>query len=123
MVSITNSDVQEVYGQQDVSLNSTKQDSLRTIAENLTEDVFGGRVSRQSEIEGNEEDFTKYLAAHLWTLAERKALNDEFQTGYSDGVDSFRADPETALSGTQYGNVCLLYLRDRASIGIVRADR
>lgn len=122
MVSITTSEIQEVYGQQEVSLDSSKQTALKDIAERLTENVFDGRVSRFGEIEGDTEDFTKYLGAYLWDVAERKQLNSEFQTGFSDDIQSIRSDPESALSGSPYGEVCLLMLRGRASIGIVRAD-
>lgn len=123
MVSITVSEVQEVYGEQQTALSSSKQEALKDIAERLTEQVFDGRVSRLGEIEGDKEDFTRYLAAHLWEISERRALNEEFQTGFSEQVAAFRSDPESALAGTPYGNVALTYLRGRSSIGIVRADR
>jgi hypothetical protein len=122
MVSITASDVQEIYGEQTTSLDPGKQDALVQVAERLTENVFDGRVSRFTEIEGDTEDFTKYVAAHLWEIAERKRLNNEFQTGFSADVEGMRSDPESALSGTPYGNIALTMLRGRASIGIVRAD-
>lgn len=122
MVTISNSDVQEVYGEQTVSLDTAKQDALRKIAQRLTENNFGGRVSRLGELEGDKKDFTKFLTAHLWEVAERKRLNDEFQTGFSSDVESIRTDPESALSGTPYGNMALTYLRGRANIGIVRTD-
>jgi len=122
MVSITTDEIQEVYGQQDVSLNTTKKEALRDIAERLTEDVFGGRVSRFGEIEGDNEDFAKYLGAYLWDIAERKTLNSEFQTGFSEDIQGIRSDPQSALSGSPYGEVCLMMLRGQSSIGIVRAD-
>lgn len=122
MVSITVSEIQDVYGEQTPSLSSSKQTTLKDIAERLTENVFDGRISRFGEIEGDKEDFTKYLGAYLWDVAERKQLNDEFQTGFSDDIQGIQSDPESALSGSPYGEVCLMMLRGRASIGIVRAD-
>ena len=122
MVTITVSEVQEVYGEQEVSLDSAKQEALKDIAERLTEQNFGGRLAKSSEIEGSEADFTKYIAAHLWEIAERKRLNNEFQTGFSADVESMRTDPQSALSGTPYGNMALTYIQNNASTSIVRAD-
>jgi len=122
MVTITVQDIQDVYGEQTPSLSSSKQTTLKDIAERLTEQVFDGRVSRVSEIEGDKEDFTAYLGAHLWEISERKNLNEEFQTGFSADVESLQSDPESALSGTPYGEVCLMMIRQRSNIGIVRAD-
>lgn len=122
MVEISVEQVRDVFGEQDPSLDPAKQTELANIAERLTENVFDGRVARQPEIEGNKEDFTRYLAAHLWEIAERKRLNNEFQTGFSEDLAGLRTDPESALSGTPYGNMALTYLRGRASIGVIRAD-
>lgn len=121
MASITVSEIQEVYGEQQTSLDSAKQTALKNIAERITEDVFGGKVAANSEIEGDDDDFAKYLGAHLWEIAERKRLNNEFQTGFSADVAGFRSDPQSALSGTPYGNVCLMMLRQRSSISVVRS--
>jgi len=121
MVSITTNEIQEVYGEQEVSLDTAKQEALRDIAERLTESVFGGRVSRFGEIEGDNADFARYLGAYLWNVAERKRLNNEFQTGFTEDVQSIQSNPESALSGNPYGEVCLLMLRGNSSIGIVRA--
>lgn len=122
MVSITTSDIQDVYGEQTPALSSAKQSALKDIAERLTENVFDGRVSRFGEIEGDTEDFTKYLGAYLWDVAERKQLNDEFQTGFSDDINAIQSEPDSALSGSPYGEVCLMMLRGQSSVGIVRSD-
>jgi hypothetical protein len=119
MVSITDAEVQEVYGEKDPGLSSGKQTALRQIAERLTEDAFGGRLTTLSEIEGDEEDFTKYLAAFLWDTAEGRSLNQEFQTGNAAPVERVKSDPTSALSGNPYGEVCLLYLRNRSNIGLI----
>ena len=121
MVSITVQEVQDVYGEKETSLDTAKKEALRDIAERMAEQIFGGQVSRQSEIEGDEEDFTRYVAAHLWEISERKRLNQEFQTGFDGDVQAMQSDPNSALSGTPYGNMALTYLRDRASIGVVRS--
>lgn len=120
--SITSSDVQEVYGEKTPSLDTTKQDALTTIAQDLTNDNFAGKVARQNEIEGDENYFARYLGAHLWQLAEGQTLNEEFQTGNTDVRDTIVSDPRSSLSQTVYGQTCLLMLRDRASISVVRSD-
>lgn len=120
--SITVSDIQDVYGEKTPSLSSSKQTALKDIAENITNNNFGGRVARQTEIEGDEDDFAKYMGAHLWQLAEGQTLNEEFQTGNTDIRQTIVSDPSSSLSQTVYGQTCLLMLRDRASISMVRSD-
>lgn len=122
MVTITNDEVQEVYGEKEPGLADGKKTALREVAQRLTEQTFSGRLTTLSEIEGDREDFTKYLAAFLWDTAEGRSLNSEFQTGNAAPVDRVKSDPQSALSGNPYGEVCLLYLRNRDSIGIVRTD-
>lgn len=119
MVSITDSEVQEVYGEKEPGLSSAKQTALRKIAERLTDNNFSGRLATLSEVEGDEEDFTKYLAAFLWDTAEGRSLNQEFQTGNAAPIERVKSDPQSALSGNPYGEVCLLYLRNRANIGLI----
>ena len=118
MVSITVTEVEEVFGENDP--NVPDKQALVTIAENLTDQVFGGRVTTNAEVEGSEEDFTKYLAAFLWNQTAGRSLNEEFQTGNADVVSRTKSEPRSALAGDPYGEVCLLYLRDRQSIGIIK---
>lgn len=119
MVTITDSDVQEVYGEKEPGLSSAKQTALRQVAERLTDQVFSGRLATLSEIEGDEEDFTKYLAAFLWDTSEGRSLNQEFQTGNAAPTQRVASDPASALSGNPYGEVCLLYLRNSSNLGLV----
>lgn len=119
MVTITDDQVQEVFGEKDPGLSSAKKTALRQIAERLTDQVFSGRLTTLSEIEGSEEDFTKYLAAFLWDTATGRSLNQEFQSGNAAPVSRVKSDPQSALSGNPYGEVCLLYLRNRSNIGLV----
>lgn len=123
MVTVTVTEIQEVYGEREPALSSSKKTALKDIAERLTQDVFGGRVARQSELEGNEEDFAKYLGAHLWEIAEGGEAQSQSQTGGSVNFQHLQTNVETTLSETRYGRLCQMMLRDQASVSIVRADR
>lgn len=122
--SITRSDVQAVYGEKSPALSTSKQDTLTNHAESITNNNFGGRVARQSEIEGDEDIFAAYVGAHLWSIAEGQSLNEEFQTGNSAAPSVPNAgDHEAFLSTTFYGQVALGMLRGAGtSISIVRSD-
>lgn len=122
MVTISHESVQEVYGEKEPSLDEAKQIALTRVAERLTDDVFGGRVGRLTEIEGDTDDFAKYLAAHLWFLSEGQSLNEEFQTGNAGPRDIIGGDTNSWLSGSVYGVVCQGMLRQGTSISVVRTD-
>lgn len=122
MVDITVKDVENVYGEQAPSLDTAKRKSLTAVAENLTEDVFGGRQTRQDEIEGDESDFTAFLAAHLWEIAEGGEPNSQSMTGGSVNVQHLQTDIESTLSETRFGRICLMMTRNRTNTAIVRSD-
>lgn len=122
MATTSASDIQEVYGEKEPALSSSKQSSLATHAEDLTEQVFGGRVSRQAELEGDEDLFATYLGAHLWEIAEGGEAQSQSQTGGSVNFAHLQTNIESTLSETRYGRVCLMMLKGNASVGIVRAD-
>ena len=115
-------DVQAVYGEQEPALDTQKKQELVDIAGRMRSDVFGGRVTRQAELEGNSDDFEKYLAAHLWQIAEGGEVQSESQTGGSVNFQHLQTNIETQLGETRYGRLCLMMLRNKASIGIVRSD-
>lgn len=122
--SITVSDIQDVYGEKEPALSSSKQSTLKNHAETIANNNFGGKVSRQSEIEGDEDVFAAYVGAHLWAIAEGQTLNEEFQTGNSAAPNVPNPGDETRfLSTTFYGQVALGMLRGQgASTSIIRAD-
>lgn len=122
MVTISTAGVQDVYGDQPPSFDSAQQGELVTIAETMTEDVFGGRVSRRNEIEGNEADFARYLAAHLWEIAEGGETNSQSQSGGSVNFGHLQTNIESTLSETRFGRLCLMMTRSNANTGIVRSD-
>lgn len=122
--SINVSDVQAVYGEKTPALSTSKQTALTNHAESITNNNYGGRVARSTEIEGDEDIFAAYVGAHLWAIAEGQSLNEEFQTGNSaaPSVPNPGA-PEEFLSTTFYGQVALGMLRGQGtSVSIVRSD-
>lgn len=122
MVTITNDEVQAVFGEKEPGLSEPKQTAQREIAERYTDQVRNGRVSTLSEIEGSEEDFAKYVAAHLWHISTGRSLNQEFQTGNTNPIEPLRTNPRDALAGTIYGETALMIAGgERGSIGIVRS--
>lgn len=120
---VTVDDVQAVYGEGKPAISQEKRQELVDIAERLRQNVFGGRVTRQSELEGDEDDFERYLAAHLWEIAEGGEAQSQSQTGGSVNYQHMQTNIESTLGETRYGRLCLMMLRNKASIGIVRADR
>lgn len=122
MVSITRSQVQDVYGEREPALSTSKRDSLVSIAETLTDKVFAGRTGRSTIIEGDKEDFAKYVAAHLWELSEGGEQQSTNQTGGSVNYDHLRTDALTTLGETRFGRVALMMIREEASVGVVRTD-
>ncbi|QLG62828.1 hypothetical protein [Halorarum salinum] len=115
-------DIQAVYGEQEPALSTDKKQELADMAGRIRTTVFGGRVTRQSELEGNPDDFEAYLGAHLWEIAEGGEAQSQSQTGGSVNFQHLQTNVESTLSETRYGRVCLMMLRSNASIGIVRAD-
>lgn len=123
MASITRSEVQNVYGNKEPSIGTSQRDALVSIAERFTEDVVGGKVSTLAELEGNENDFAKYVAAHLWTLAEGGETQSSSQTGGSVNYGHLQGNIEQTLGETRYGRFAQALIRSSDSIGIIRADR
>lgn len=122
-MAVTVDDVQAVYGEQEPALSQSKREELLDIAERMKNDVYGGRVSRFSEIEGNDDDFVRYLTAHLWEVAEGGEVQSQSQTGGSVNYQHLQTNIESMLSETRYGRVALSMLRNTTSISIVRSDR
>lgn len=121
MVSITVSEVEDVYGEQPP--NVPDKQALVSIAERFTEQVKGGRTTTFSEIEGDEDDFAKYIAAFLWDRTTGRDLNQEFQTGNNEPGDFQSIDSADALGANRYGQIALMIAGgSKGSVGIIRAD-
>ncbi len=121
-MAVTVSDVQAIYGEKSPAIDSTKQQALLDVATRLKDDVFGGRLTHLSEIEGDQDDFIKYLAAHLWEIAEGGEASGHSQTGGNVNYQHLQGNISQTLSETRYGRVAQMFLRNESSIGIVRSD-
>ena len=121
MVSITVTEVEEVFGENQP--NVPDKQALVSIAERYTDQVKNGRMSRLSEIEGDEEDFAKYVAAFLWNRTSGRSLNEEFQTGNTEVRDLTATDATEAMGTDPYGQIALMIAGgQRGSMGVIRAD-
>lgn len=122
MVDIQRSDVQDVYQAQEPAISTSQRDTLVSHAESLTEDVFGGRLGRVAEIEGDETIFAAYLAAHLWEIAEGGEASSVSQQGGSVNYQHLQTNIESTLGETRYGRVCLMMVRQSQSTAVIRSD-
>jgi hypothetical protein len=122
MANITNDDIQDVYGDQAPSFDSSQQTALKDIAERLTENVFNKRLATSGQIETDNNDFAAYLGAHLWEISEGGEPSSQSQSGGSVNFNHLQTNVEQTLSETRYGRVCLLMIDDGASTSVVRAD-
>lgn len=111
-----------MFGEQTPALSTSKRDDLVSIAESLTEDVFGGRTGRNTIIEGDENDFAKYVAAHLWEQAEGGEPSGQTQTGGSVNYQHLTDNLQGSLGDSRFGRIALMFIREDASVSVVRSD-
>lgn len=101
------------------SLDDTKKQDLLDMAERQANQLHEGRVSTLSIIDGDQDDFIKFLSAHLWTLAEGGEAQSESATGGSVNYNTVTGEVPNGLSETRYGRQALEYIRDDQGIGFV----
>lgn len=124
MVTVTRQDIQSVYGNKEPTIDEAQQEALANVAESITDNVFGGKTGKTSEIEGDETHFAWYVGAHLWEQAEGGETSSESQTGGSVSFGHKQSQLEEWLSETRYGRTALLIKGSgTSSTGIIRADR
>jgi hypothetical protein len=120
-MAVTISDVEKLDAKGWEHLPDAKKTALLEDAETLSETVYGDDVATLPTIESNVDTFKKYLAAHLWELAEGGEAGSESNTGgnvsYSLGNPT---ETYQSLSQTRYGRTCTAMLGGRDGIGIVR---
>lgn len=119
-MAITRSDVEPLSATSWDSLSDSKKDELINIAERQVDDLYGGRVATLGEIEGNTDDLKKWVAAHLFELAEGGEPQSESGTGGSINYNTSPGELPKGWSTTRYGQQALEYVRDETSIGFVR---
>lgn len=101
------------------SLEDSKKEDLLDMAERQASTIHEGRVSTITIIEGDTDDFIKFLAAHLWELAEGGESQSESSTGGSINYNTVTGEVPNGLSETRYGRQALEYIRDDQGIGFV----
>lgn len=101
------------------SLEQSKKQDLLDIAERQANDIHAGRVGTNTIIDGDKDDFVKFLAAHLFELAEGGEAQSESSTGGSVNYNTVTGEVLKGLSSTRYGLQAREYIRDNAGVGFV----
>ena len=101
------------------NLPDSKKQALLDIAEREANQLHEGKVSTISIIEGNRDDFIKYVAAHKWEQATGGEAQSEAAGGGNITYNTVTGEVFNSLSETRYGRNALEYLRDENSIGVV----
>lgn len=120
MADTTFQDVDDIY--EDREMTESDAHRLVEMANRLADDVFGGRLRTLSEIEGDQKDFKTLLAAHIWAIREGEIQSENLGGATSVTYTWMSGRVEDTLSETRYGRIARLYIRDNASIGIIRSD-
>ena len=118
-MAITRSDVEDLSSDSWRQLDDSKKDAMLSIAEDMADDLFGGRVATLNEVEGSMDDFKKFLCAHLWELSEGSVAQSESSQGGNVNYNTVTGNAMSSLSETRYGRVCLEFLRQNQSISFV----
>lgn len=119
-MAVTRADVEALDKTGWTQLSNAKKDEMLGIAERQAQDIYSGRSSTLSLIEGNVDDFTKFLTAHLWEQAEGGEPQSESSEGGSVNFNTVTGETYDDLTSTRYGRVAKSYLRDGSQISAVR---
>lgn len=99
-------------------LTTGEKDALVEMANRFADDVFGGTVRTIGEVEGDDSDFKRLLAAHFWELAEGGEVQSESQSGGSLSYNVNPGNVEQSLDQTRYGRMARAYIRQGGQIGV-----
>jgi len=122
-MTVTIDDVEDLASNSWSQLDPEKKQALLNQAESATDMVYGGRVSRLNQIEGERDYFIQNLAAHYYELAEGGEAQSESATGGSTSYNTVTGETQSNLTETRYGRICRDYLRNQQSVAIVRTRR
>lgn len=117
---LTLDDLDAVYPKRQLE-NQTSLDRLKSMAVNLTNEVYGGVTRGTAEIEGNQEDFALLVWAHFLALREGEP-SSESQSGGSVAYARAQAGDDHGLGETRYGRQAMNLLGSKASLGIEKAS-
>ena len=121
-MAVTIEDVENLDSRGWTQLSNDKKQYLLEQAEREANTLYSGRLSTVSEIEGALEDFISNLSAHKWEQAEGGEAQSESSQGGSVNYNTVSGEPLNDLASTRYGRTCLRYLRQGASISVVRSN-
>lgn len=118
---VTTSDVENLSSDGWAHLDASEKTEGLNIAQNLITGPLTERVATLPTLDGDEEDATKFLAAHLWELWEGGEADSESGGGGNITYNTVTGEIVNSLSQTRYGRTLRdMYLRDEQGIGIVR---
>jgi hypothetical protein len=117
---LTLDDLDAIYPRR--QLDNEKANRLKRMAVRFTNDVFGDLVARLPEVEGDADDFTVLVWAHLVELRAGGEAASENQTGGSVSYTHLQGNIDASLSETRYGRMARTYMREEQSIGIVTGE-
>jgi hypothetical protein len=121
-MAITTQDVEALSSTGWTQLADSKKQTLLEQAENAVDTLYSGRTSNYPELEGDRDDATMWLAAHMWELAEGGETGSESGTGGSVTYNTVTGEWQSSLSETRYGRFFRdNYLGNEQSTGIVRS--
>jgi hypothetical protein len=120
-MAVTRADVEKLDSKSWSQLSDTKKDALLSDAQSEVSTLYSDQVSTLPTIEGDEDVFTKNLAAHKFELAEGGEAGSESNTG--GNVSYNLGNPQETfqyLSQTRFGRTCIGHLSGRSGIAVVR---
>jgi hypothetical protein len=118
-MAVTISDVEKLDSKSWSQLPDSHKTEMLNIAQRRADNQYGGDASTLSIVEGSRDDFVKWLAAHLWELAEGGEAQSESGAGGSVNYNTVTGETFDDLGQTRYGRVAREYV-DRGGAGIVR---
>jgi hypothetical protein len=119
--SLTVADIREMASTEFNALEDAKVQECLDRAINERQTLYNGQLATLPQVDGNEQDFVKLLAAHH---AQMKMGGDPTNEGATGGDASYSVvqhDRSDGLLQTRYGRQASNYLRDEQSIGVVRS--
>ena len=117
VVQITDVEALDKNGWQ--NLTDAKKTALLEDARAERDSIYSGRVSTTPILEGDEDVFTKNLAAHKWELAEGGEAQTEGAGGGNVTYNTVTGDILDYLTETRYGRTALAHLDTNQSTGVV----
>ena len=118
---VTTSDVENLSSDGWTHLDAAKKTEGLNMAQNLITGPLTERVATLPTLQGDEEDATKLLAAHLWELWEGGEAESESGGGGSVSYNTVTGEVVSSLMQTRYGRTLHdIHLRDEQGVGIVR---